>query len=77
MQAVTPRNESGRKIPNGAGILVRLKWIEYGVYRDLITIYPKPYSVYLRGTIGFSPCVQVLHAMSLEPLALLDPSELG
>ena len=23
-----------------------------GVYGDLIIIYPKPYSVYLRGTIG-------------------------
>ena len=33
-----------------------LKWIEYGVYGDLITIYfyPKPYSVYLRlkGTVS-------------------------
>ena len=26
--------------------------IEYGVYGDLIIIYPKPYSIYLRGTIG-------------------------
>ena len=30
---------------------VLLKWIEYGVHGDLIIIYPKPYSVYLRGTI--------------------------
>ena len=28
-----------------------LKQIEYGVYGDLIIIYPKPYSIYLRGTI--------------------------
>ena len=27
--------------------------IEYGVYGDLIIIFPKPYSVYLRGNIGF------------------------
>ena len=27
--------------------------IEHGVYVDLVTIYPKPYSIYLRGTIGF------------------------
>ena len=32
-------------------LLVPLKQIEYGVYRDLITIYSKPYSIYLRGTI--------------------------
>ena len=25
--------------------------IEYGVYGDLIIIYPQPYSIYLRGTI--------------------------
>ena len=36
------------------GVIVPLKWIEYGVYGDLIIIYPKPYSIYLRGTIGFS-----------------------
>ena len=28
--------------------------IEYGVYGDLIIIYPKPYAVYLRGTIGLN-----------------------
>ena len=28
------------------------KEIEYGVYGDLITIYPKPYSIYSRGTIS-------------------------
>ena len=32
-------------------LIVPLKWIEYGVYGDLIIVYPKPYSVYLRGTI--------------------------
>ena len=25
----------------------------YGVYGDLIVIYPRPYSIYLGGTIGF------------------------
>ena len=30
--------------------IVRLKYIEDGVYGDLI-IYPKPYSIYLRGSI--------------------------
>ena len=29
------------------------KWIEYGVYGDLSIIFPKPYSIYLRGRIGF------------------------
>ena len=28
--------------------------MEYGVYGDLI-IYPKPYSIYLRGTITLNP----------------------
>ena len=29
--------------------IVPLKQIEYGVYGDLIVIYSKPYSIYLRG----------------------------
>ena len=32
------------------GTLVRLKKMKYG---DLIILYPKPYSIYLRGTIVF------------------------
>ena len=35
----------------GLGYIVPLKWMEYGIYGDLIIIYPKPYSIYLRGTI--------------------------
>ena len=31
--------------------IVALKYIEYGVYGDLMIIYPKPYSIYSRGTI--------------------------
>ena len=30
---------------------VPLKWIEYGLYGDLVKTYPKSYSIYLRGTI--------------------------
>ena len=30
-----------------------LKQIEYGVYGDLIILYPRPYSIHLRGTVGF------------------------
>ena len=36
----------------GLGLIVPLKWIEHGAYGDLSIIYPKPYSIYLRGTIG-------------------------
>ena len=36
----------------GLGFIVPLKLIEYGVYGDLTTIYPKPYSIYLNGTMG-------------------------
>ena len=32
--------------------IVPLKWIEHGVYGMGIIRYPKPYSIYLRGTIG-------------------------
>ena len=32
--------------------IVPLKLIEYGVYGDLLKMYPKPYSIYLRGTIA-------------------------
>ena len=35
--------------------IVPLKWIEYGVYGDLVIMYPKPYSIYLRGTITLNP----------------------
>ena len=35
------------------GSIVPLKQIEYGVYADLIIIYPKPYSIYLEVTVGF------------------------
>ena len=35
------------------GLRVPLKQIEYGVYGDLVIIYPKPHSIYLRRTIGF------------------------
>ena len=36
--------------------LVPLKEIEYGVYGDLTIIYPKPYSIYLRGSINLKQC---------------------
>ena len=32
-------------------VIVPLKQIEYGVDGDLIRTYPKPHSIYLRGTI--------------------------
>ena len=35
--------------------MVPLKWIEYGVCGDLIVMYPKPYSIYLRGSINPNP----------------------
>ena len=34
--------------------IVPFKYIEYGVYGDLSIIYPKPYSIYPRGTITFN-----------------------
>ena len=34
------------------GFRVPLTQIEYGVYGDLIIIYPKLYSFYVRGNIG-------------------------
>ena len=35
--------------------IVTLKEIEYGVYGDLIKIYPKPYSICLKGNINRKP----------------------
>ena len=32
-------------------LIIPLKWIEYGVYGVPIIICPKPYLIYLRGTI--------------------------
>ena len=39
----------------GFRVIVPRQWIEYGVYGDLIMINPKPYSIYLRGTITRKP----------------------
>ena len=36
-----------------SAIIAPIKQVEYGVYGDLILIYPKPDSIYLTGTIGF------------------------
>ena len=35
--------------------MVPLKEIEHGVYGDLIKIYSKPYSIYLRATLVLEP----------------------
>ena len=40
------------------GFIVPLKSTKYEVYGDLITVYPKPYSIYLRWTIGLSPTLR-------------------
>ena len=40
-------------MPELARVYSLLKYIEYGVFGDLIIRYPEAYSVYLRGTIGF------------------------
>ena len=37
-----------------------LKQIEYGVYGDLTIIYPKPYSIYLRGPTISGSCVMLI-----------------
>ena len=52
----------------GLGCVVLLKYIEYGVYGDLIILYPKPYSIYLRGTIGFrvSTCNFIVKTFGLR-----------
>ena len=44
----------GRDLLSLHGFVVPLKQIEYGVYGDISIIYhPKPYSIYLRGSVGF------------------------
>ena len=40
--------------------------MEYGVYGDLIVIYPKPYSIYLRGTI-----IRTHHTLAMSVQRLL------
>ena len=32
--------------------VVLLKQVEYGLYGDLVIIYPRPFSIYLRGKIS-------------------------
>ena len=46
----------------GLGTIFPLKWIEYGVDGDLITLYPKPYSIYLRAPIGLGDLPAFLHS---------------
>ena len=43
--AIAPKKGSGTYSPPS---------VEYGVYGDLILLYPKTYSIYLRGTTGFA-----------------------
>ena len=52
------------------GFMVFIKQKEYGIYGDLLTINPKPYCIYLRGTIG-------LRAVGLLELRLLVSARLG
>ena len=42
----------GDLMGNNFRVYSPLESIEYGVYGDLNIIYPKTYSIYLRGTIG-------------------------
>ena len=50
--------------------------MEYGVYRDLIIMYPKPYFIYLRGTILAHQAVSLL-LVSLPLLAEHGRGDLG
>ena len=50
------QNPQSLFVPTNPYFQSPFKWIEYGVYADLILMYPKPYSIYLRGTIPlYSP----------------------
>ena len=42
--------------------IVPLKYIEDGVYGDLLITYPEPYSIYIRGTISNTLCFPSNHA---------------
>ena len=41
-------------------LLFMVQGIEYGVYANLVTLYRKPYSLYLRGTVGFRAAFDLL-----------------
>ena len=43
--------QDGWRVRGLSKLIVPLKYIELGVYGDLIITYPKPYSIYLRGII--------------------------
>ena len=54
-----------------------LKYIEYGVYGDLVIIYTKPYSIYLRGTKGPPGLQQSARGAVMRltgPIAIVDIS---
>ena len=63
---VTPLMFAASGLSLGLGFIVPPQYMEYEVYGDLIMIYLKPYSIYLRGSIGFR--VRLLHAEGLSKL---------
>ena len=53
--------------------IVHLKQIKYGVCGVLILIYPKPYSIYLRGTIWIVPTWGYVVAERISGQQVLGP----
>ena len=50
----------------GFRVIVPLKWIEYGVYGSLVIIFPKPYSIFLRGLYVFKGCSVFFESLGLR-----------
>ena len=55
------------------GLIVPLKQIEHGVYEDLVIIYPKQYSIYLRGTITLYSRILRLKDVDVRALSMSAP----
>ena len=55
------------------GYIVPLKQIEYGVYKNHIITYPKPYSIYLKGDYKVTWVVQDFPSTVVSMLGLPKP----
>ena len=57
--------------------IIPLKYIEYGVYGDLVILYPQPYSIYLRGTTDSSQKMRLSGTLPRAASAIRGRSSLA
>ena len=51
LESETMTSSTNSQVSSTHETIVPLEWIEHGVYGGFIITYPRPYSIYLRGTV--------------------------